>query len=74
MYAARLGSIECVEWFLSDAPLEHYLEFGKSEAAMKMESINHLEKAGGFDQAVTRWFGSCSEYPSASITTMCADN
>ena len=54
--AAMAGCIESVEWFLSDAPLRHYLDFSKSEAARKDARLKHLAEApGGFDGAVISW-------------------
>lgn len=58
LYAAQKGSIESVEWFLSDAPLRNYLEFGQSEAAKTDARLGHLSQSpGGFDRAVRRWLG-----------------
>lgn len=55
-YAALAGSIESVEWFLSDAPLRCYLEFGQSEKAKADKRWQHLsQSAGGIAQAVSRW-------------------
>ncbi|ROV99873.1 hypothetical protein VMCG_06284 [Cytospora schulzeri] len=59
LYAARKGSMESVEWFLSDAPLRNYLDFGKSKAAKEDARLKHLNQfSGGFEKAVTRWLGS----------------
>ena len=56
LYAAKIGCIESVEWFLSDAPMRCYTEFGKSKAAKEDLRLRHLSQApGGFDRAVTRW-------------------
>lgn len=53
---AEKGCIESVEWFLSDAPLRNYLEFGKSKAAREDLRLKHLNQSqGGFERAVTRW-------------------
>lgn len=59
LYAARNGSMESVEWFLGDAPLRNYLDFGKSKAAKEDARLKHLDQlSGGFEKAVTRWLGS----------------
>lgn len=56
--AAQKGCIESVEWFLSDAPLRNYLEFGKSKAAKDDVRLKHLNQSqGGFERAVARWLG-----------------
>lgn len=39
---AQKGCIESVEWFLSDAPLRNYLEFGKSKGAKEDLRLKHL--------------------------------
>ncbi|KAH6682113.1 hypothetical protein F5X68DRAFT_233828 [Plectosphaerella plurivora] len=60
--AARGGSIESVEWFLSDAPHRQYVEFGKSDAAGIDPRLKHLLSApGGFERAVTKWLGNQNE-------------
>lgn len=59
LYSALVGSMDAVEWFLSDALLRRYIEFGKSEAATKDTGVQYLKKSpGGFDTAVARWLGS----------------
>ena len=56
--AAQKGCIESVEWFLSDAPLRNYLEFGKSNVTKEDPRLKHLNQShGGFEKAVTRWLG-----------------
>ncbi len=56
--AALAGSIESVEWFLGDAPMRHYREFGKSKVAREDPRLKHLnESAGGFDRAIAKWLG-----------------
>lgn len=55
---AQRGCIESVEWFLTDAPLRKYLEFGKSNVAKEDLRLEHLNQSrGGFEKAVTRWLG-----------------
>jgi hypothetical protein len=64
--AARGGSIESVEWFLSDAPHRQYVEFGKSDTAGIDPRLKHLISApGGFERAVSKWLGNQSEFPSS---------
>ncbi|KAL8370906.1 hypothetical protein RB595_000985 [Gaeumannomyces hyphopodioides] len=56
LLAAAKGSIESVEWFLSDAPLRNYLEFCGTKAAREDARLKHLSAtAGGFEKAVTAW-------------------
>lgn len=51
-----MGSLESVEWFLSDAPLRCYLEFTASKAAQGDARLAHLGQApGGFEGAISRW-------------------
>lgn len=58
LHTAQKGCIESVEWFLSDAPLRNYLEFGKSKVAKENLRLKHLSQSqGGFEKAVTRWLG-----------------
>ncbi|KAF3344776.1 hypothetical protein VD0002_g1466 [Verticillium dahliae] len=58
LHAALGGSIESVEWFLSDAPLRCYVEFGQSKTASEDPRLKHLSNApGGFDRAVGKWLG-----------------
>ncbi|TLS27460.1 hypothetical protein PpBr36_05142 [Pyricularia pennisetigena] len=56
--AASCGSIESVEWFLSDTPLRHYLEFANSKGARDDPRLKHLvSTAGGVERVITRWMG-----------------
>ncbi|KAI0543186.1 ankyrin repeat protein [Xylaria digitata] len=56
--AALKGSIESVEWFLGDAPMRHYREFGTSKVAREDLRLKHLnESPGGFDRAISKWLG-----------------
>ncbi|KAH6619681.1 hypothetical protein B0J18DRAFT_251413 [Chaetomium sp. MPI-SDFR-AT-0129] len=62
LLGASVGRIEAVEWFLSDAPLRHYLTFAKSKAARDDEKLKHLARApGGFDAAISKWLDDQSE-------------
>ncbi|RYC64850.1 hypothetical protein CHU98_g1360 [Xylaria longipes] len=54
--AALKGSLDSVEWFLGDAPMRHYREFGTSKVAREDPRLKHLnESPGGFDRAITKW-------------------
>lgn len=65
--AALKGSLESVEWFLGDAPLRHYREFGASKVAKEDPRLKHLtESPGGFDRAITKWLGIQSKSPGTS--------
>jgi ankyrin repeat protein len=52
--ACMEGSIEIIEWLLSDAPLRVYSEF--SAANQENESVQALSKVkGGFEQSISDW-------------------
>ncbi|TAQ87996.1 hypothetical protein B7494_g3670 [Chlorociboria aeruginascens] len=52
--AAHLGSIESVEWFMSDAPIRRYMEFAANNG--NDARIKLLEAAGqGFEKAIGAW-------------------
>jgi hypothetical protein len=54
LQAAKLGSIDAVEWFMSDAPMRRYKEFAESNKHDKR--IKTLEEAGkGFDKTIGSW-------------------
>lgn len=54
--AAFKGSLQSVEWLLSDAPARHYLDF--AEAYKHDKYIEHLNnKAGGFEKLLKKWLG-----------------
>ncbi|KAI1137936.1 ankyrin [Hypoxylon sp. FL0543] len=58
LQAALEGSLESTEWLISDAPMRHYLEFGKSKVAKEDPRLRHLTEApGGFDRAISKWLG-----------------
>lgn len=58
LIAALEGSLESVEWFISDTPMRHYLEFGSSKVAKEDPRLKHLtQAAGGFDRAIMKWLG-----------------
>ncbi|OCK80768.1 ankyrin repeat protein [Lepidopterella palustris CBS 459.81] len=57
--AAFQGSIDSVEWFLSDSPMRHYQEFAEANKADKR--LQHLAQAnGGFDKVLCTWLGARS--------------
>lgn len=52
--AAFKGSLQSVEWLLSDAPARHYLDF--AEAYKDDKLISHLDQnAGGFEKVLRTW-------------------
>ncbi|KAI9171446.1 ankyrin repeat [Paramyrothecium foliicola] len=58
LHAALGGSLESVEFFLSDAPHRLYGEFGKSKAARDDVRLKHLKDSpGGFDRSISKWLG-----------------
>ncbi|KAK2600284.1 hypothetical protein QQS21_005003 [Conoideocrella luteorostrata] len=58
LHAALEGSIDGVEFFLSDKPHRLYTEFSKSRAARGDPRFKHLkESPGGFDRAISKWLG-----------------
>jgi ankyrin repeat protein len=60
LIAAFQGSIESVEWFLSDTPSRHYNEF--AVANQNDERLKSLFKAaGGFDKALSSWLSARSK-------------
>ncbi|CAH0051932.1 unnamed protein product [Clonostachys solani] len=58
LYAALGGSLESVQFFLSDVPHRLYTEFSKTETALLDPRIQHLtQQQGAFDRAVGKWLG-----------------
>jgi ankyrin repeat protein len=56
LHAARLASLESVEWLLSDASARCYSEFANNHR--DDERIQNLAKAkGGLDTAISTWLG-----------------
>jgi hypothetical protein len=54
LLAAFKGSLQSVEWLLSDAPTRHYLDF--AEAYKNDKLISHLDQnAGGFEKVLRTW-------------------
>lgn len=63
LHAAMGGSIDAVEFFMSEAPHRLYAEFSKSKAGKEDKRLDVLRKnAGGFDRAVSKWLGADSKY------------
>jgi hypothetical protein len=63
LLAALRGSLESVEWFLSDAPTRQYLDFGSSRTAKEDPRLKHLHNLpGGFDRTILKWLGLQSQY------------
>ena len=61
LQAAHLGSIESVEWFMSDAPMRRYKEFAESNKHDKR--IKTLETSGkGFDMTIGKWLTAKSKF------------
>lgn len=58
--AAYVGSMDSVEWFMSDAPLRRYKEF--AEINKNDKRIKTLEESGkGFDRTIGAWLDAKSE-------------
>jgi len=54
LQAAHTGSLESVEWFMSDAPMRRYKEFARVNRHDKR--IRTLEESGkGFDKTISQW-------------------
>ncbi len=65
LHAALGGSLEGVEFFLSETPHRLYGEFGKSKVARDDPRLKHLkESPKGFERAISKWLGADSTlYP-----------
>jgi hypothetical protein len=53
LQAAKLGSLDAVEWFMSDAPMRRYKEF--AETNKHDRRIKTLEEGKGFDKTIGTW-------------------
>jgi ankyrin repeat protein len=54
LHAARSGSLESVEWFLSDAPLRCYSEFANNHRDdIRIQNLAKLQ--GGLEASITKW-------------------
>lgn len=64
LLAAMAGCLESVEWFLTDIPLRHYLDFAKSKVAREDARLKHLDRSalGGIDGIISKWLGDQSKY------------
>jgi len=61
LQAAHNGSLDSVEWFMSDAPMRRYKEFAQSNKHDKR--IKTLEESGkGFDKTIGKWLIASSEF------------
>jgi ankyrin repeat protein len=62
LQAAKAGSVESVEWFMSDAPMRRYKEFAGVNQHDKR--IRTLEESGnGFDKTIGKWLSAKSKIP-----------
>ena len=60
LQAARAGSLDSVEWFMSDAPMRRYKEFADINRHDKR--IKTLQEHGkGFDNEINVWLHAKSE-------------
>jgi ankyrin repeat protein len=60
LQAAHVGSIESVEWFMSDAPRRRYKEFAENNKNDKrIKALQHSGK--GFDKTIGTWLDAKSE-------------
>ncbi|CAG9972479.1 unnamed protein product [Clonostachys byssicola] len=58
IHAVRSGHIEIVKLFLSEAPLQLYADFARSDAAADNPKILHLlQSKAGFELTVSEWLG-----------------
>ena len=68
LHAALGGSVEGVEFFLSDAPHRLYGEFAKSKFALEDARLKHLNQSPqGFERAVSKWLGADGRFHRPSI-------
>lgn len=66
LQAAHVGSIESVEWFMSDAPMRRYKEFAEENKHDKRIKTLH-DTGKGFDKTISAWLDAKSE-----LTLHCA--
>ncbi|CZT02079.1 related to ankyrin [Rhynchosporium agropyri] len=60
LQAARFGSVESVEWFMSDAPLRRYNEFAEANKHDKrIKTLTDSKK--GFEKIISSWMNAKSE-------------
>lgn len=62
LQAAKTGSLEAIEWYMSDAPSRCYAEFAEKNKADKR--LKHLAKVkGGIEQAIADWLELRRKFP-----------
>ena len=62
LHAATAGSLDSVEFFLSDKPHRLYSEFMKSKMAHEDSRIRAMQgRPGGFDRVIANWLGAESK-------------
>lgn len=67
LQAARFGSIDSVEWFMSNAPMRRYKEF--AEANKQDKRIKTLESGKGFEKTIGTWLSAQSKILDAFLLT-----
>ncbi|XMA08763.1 hypothetical protein WAI453_001554 [Rhynchosporium graminicola] len=61
LQAARFGSVESVEWFMSEAPLRRYNEFAEANKHDKrIKTLTDSKK--GFEKIISSWMNAKSTY------------
>jgi ankyrin repeat protein len=61
LQAAHVGSLDTVEWFMSDAPMRRYKEFAEANKADKR--IKTLDESGkGFEKTIATWLNAKSKF------------
>lgn len=67
LQAAKVGSVESVEWFMSDAPMRRYKEFAGVNQHDKR--IRTLEESGdGYGKTIGKWLSAKSKVILCSVT------
>jgi len=65
LQAAHMGSIESVEWLMSDAPMRRYKEFAeKNKNDKRIKILDESNK--GFDNTIGKWLNTSSKFFSDS--------
>ncbi|TVY75886.1 Uncharacterized protein LSUE1_G007435 [Lachnellula suecica] len=60
LQAAHLGSLDSVEWFMSDSPMRRYKEFAeKNKNDKRIKVLDESDK--GFDRTIGTWLNTKSE-------------
>jgi ankyrin repeat protein len=61
LQAAHMGSIESVEWLMSDAPMRRYKEFAeKNKSDKRIKILDESNK--GFDKTIGKWLNTNSKF------------